>query len=81
MKKKYLRVAGLLQLSALYATITRDPRSEYNWQKSEFSEHQWHCRIWGCSETPPGPLRKFLGSKKYLNWLKIDLDADEIITI
>ena len=35
----------------------------------------------GCSETPVGPLRKYLGSKEHLNWLKIDLNAVEIITI
>ena len=28
-----------------------------------------------------GPVRKFLGSKEHLNWLKIDLNAAEIITI
>ena len=33
------------------------------------------------SETPAGPLRKFLGSKEHLNWLKADLNAAEIITI
>ena len=32
-------------------------------------------------ETPEGPLRKFLGFKEHLNWLKIDLNAAEIITI
>ena len=31
----YLRLAGFLQSSALYATTTHDPRSKYNWQKSE----------------------------------------------
>ena len=35
----------------------------------------------GCSETPEGPLRKYLDSKEHLNWLKIDLNAAEIITI
>ena len=34
-----------------------------------------------CSETTVGPLRKFLGSKEHVNWLKIDLNAAEIITI
>ena len=34
-KKKCLHVACFLQLGALYATITHDPRSEYNWQKSQ----------------------------------------------
>ena len=33
----------------------------------------------GCSETPAGPLRKFLGSKEHLNRLKIDLNASEIL--
>ena len=27
------------------------------------------------------PLRKFLGSKEHLYWLKIDLNAAEIITV
>ena len=35
----------------------------------------------GGSETPAGPLRKILGSKEYLNWLKLDLNAAVIITI
>ena len=30
---------------------------------------------------PSGTLRKFLGFKEHLNWLKIDLNAAEIITI
>ena len=45
------------------------------------SEHQWILRVWGCSETPVGSLRKFLGSKEHLNWLKIDLNAAEVISI
>ena len=81
MKKKCLWVAGFLQSGALYATITHDPRSEYNRQKSECSERQRSWGVWGCSETPEGPLRKFLGSKEYLNWLKIDLNEAKIITI
>ena len=40
-----------------------------------------YATIRGCSETPVGPLRKFLGSKEDLNWLKIDLNAAKIITI
>ena len=64
---------------ALYATITHDPRSEYNWQKKECSKSQQSWGIWGCSETPAGPLRKFSGSKEHLNWLKIDFNAAEII--
>ena len=35
----------------------------------------------GVLRPPVGPLRKFLGSKKHLNWLKIDLNAAKIITI
>ena len=35
----------------------------------------------GAVETPVGPLRKFLGSKEHLNWLKIDLNAAEVISI
>ena len=27
------------------------------------------------------PLRKYLGSKQHLDWLKIDLNAAEIITV
>ena len=78
-EKKCLWVAGFLQLGALYATITHDPRSEYNWQKSECSGHQWSLGICGCSETPVEPLRKFSGSNGHLNWLKIDLNAGKII--
>ena len=37
--------------------------------------------VWKFSETPAGPLREFAGTKKHLNWLKIDLNAAEIITI
>ena len=37
--------------------------------------------MWGLSETPAGPLRNFLGFKEHLNWLKIDLNGAEIITI
>ena len=74
-------VAGFLQSDALYTTITHDPRSEYNRQKSECSERQRSWGLWGCFETPAGPLRKFLGSKEHLNWLEIDLNAAEIITI
>ena len=41
----------------------------------------WEGGVCGCSETPAGPLRKFLGSEEHLNWLKIDLNEAEIITI
>ena len=41
----------------------------------------------GCSEPlsmgfrGQSPLRKLLGSKEYLDWLKIDLNAAKIITV
>ena len=78
-EKKCLWVTGFLQLGALYATITHDPRREYNWQKSECSERQRSLGVWGCSEIPAGPPRKFSGSKEHLNWIKIDLNSGEII--
>ena len=78
---KRLLVACFLQSGALYATITHDPGSEYNWQKSERSQRQRSWGVWGCSETPAGSPRKLLGSKEHLNWLKIDLDTAKIITI
>ena len=68
-------------MSALCGTITHDPKNEYNQQKSKCSERQWSWGFWGCSETAVGLLRKFSGSKEYLNWLKIDLNAAEIIAI
>ena len=58
-----------------------DPRSEYNRQKSKLVSINGAGGVWGLSETPAGPLRKFLGFKEHLNWLKIDLNAGEIITI
>ena len=79
--KKCLCVAGFFQSSALYTTIAHDPRSEYNRQESECSEHQQNWGVWGCSETSEEPLRKFLGAKEHLNWVKIDLNATKIITI
>ena len=41
---------------------------------------------WGCSEPPRGfrglvPLRNFLGSNEHLDWLKINLNMAEIITV
>ena len=53
-KKKCLRVAGFFQSGAIYATITHDPRSEFNQQKSECSEHQ---RSWGDSGGSLRPQR------------------------
>ena len=43
--------------------------------------------VWGHSEPPSrgfkgwSSLRKFLGSKEHLDWLKIDLNAAKIITV
>ena len=54
--KTCLRVAGFLQLGALYANIKHDPKSEYNQWISERSEPQRTWEIWGCSETPVGVL-------------------------
>ena len=45
------------------------------------SKCQQSLRVWECSETPVGLLRKFLDSKEHLNWLKIDVNVAEIITI
>ena len=44
-------------------------------------ESQRNWGVWGCSETPAGPLRKFLGSEEHLNWLQINLNAAKVITI
>ena len=73
-EKKCQHIAGFLQLGALYATITHNPRSEYNWQKSQHSECQQSQGVWECSATP-------VGSKEHLDWLKVDVNAAEIITI
>ena len=56
--KKCLHIAGFIQLGAPYANIRNDPTSEYNWLKSEYSEHQqsWFFMGWGGSETPTGVL-------------------------
>ena len=82
-EKKCLRIAGFPQLGALYAIITHNPRSEYNGRKLSVASINGAGGggVWGCSETPVRPLRKFLGSKDHLNWLKIYLNAAEIITI
>ena len=53
---KCLHIAGFLQTGALYANIRHDLRNEYDWQKSECSQHQWSWGVWGCSETPVGVL-------------------------
>ena len=62
--------------SALYANIRHDPRSEYNRWKSERSKCQWNgdFRWWSF-------LRKFLGPKEHLDWLQIDLNVAEVITV
>ena len=70
-----IHVAALLQSGALYANIRHDPRSEYNWQKSERGKCQWSWEVWGCSETPVGgfggqsTLRKFFSFKGTLSGL------------
>ena len=80
-KKKCLCVAGFPQSGALYAIITHDPRSEYNGRKLNVASANGAGGVWGCSETPAVPLRKFLGSKDHFNWLKIYLNAAKLITI
>ena len=64
-----------------------DPRSKHNQQKSKRSEHQKKWGVWGHSEPHNqgfrgrSSLRKFLGSKEHLDWLKIDLNVAKIITV
>ena len=49
-------LAGFLQSGALYANSRHDPRSEYNWSKSEHNKHQRVWGVWGCSQTTVGVL-------------------------
>ena len=45
--------------------------------------------LWGLGLSEPlsgvfrgsSPMKKFLGSKEHLDWLKIDLDVAKIITV
>ena len=78
-----LSVAGFLQSGALYANIRHDPKSEYNQWISERSELGSMGVFWDPSGGFSGwsTLRKSLGSKEHLDWLKIDLNATEIITV
>ena len=82
----YLWVADFLQSGALYATITHDPTSKYNWWKSEHNEHQRSLWVWGVLRSQQSfrrqsPLGSFLAFKWHLDWLKIDLNVAEIITV
>ena len=84
--KKCLHIAGFLQLGALYANIRHDPRSEYNRHESEHSEHQQSWSSGGILRPQQGfrgqsTLRKFLGSTEHLDWLKIDSNAAQTITL
>ena len=79
MKKKELMGFWFSSIGCPICNYHNDPKSKHNRQKSECSERQWSWGLCGCSGTPAGPLRKFLGSKEHLNWLEIDLDAAEII--
>ena len=51
------------------------------------SERHRSWGLWGCSESPSMdfrgsiPLRKVLGSKEHLDWLKLDLNTGKIITV
>ena len=67
---------------------THDPRSGYNLQRSKRSKRQ---RSWGSGGLEvfwdPGKnfseqstLTNFWGSKEHLDWFKMDLKVDEIIT-
>ena len=58
-----------------------DPRSKHNQQKKELSDRQRSWGVWGDALSPSvGALkRKFLDSREHLDWLKIDLNAAEII--
>ena len=80
-KKKMLMRCWFSSISCSICTITHDPRSEYNGRKVSVASVNRAGGVWGCSETPAGSLRKFLGSKDHLNWLKIDFNAAEIISI
>ena len=61
-----------------------NPRSKHNQWKGE---HQQSRRILRCSKSLSGnfrgqdPLRKVLGSKEHLDWLKLDLNAAQITTV
>ena len=75
--KNCLRVAHFLQSSAQYANIIHDPKSEYNQQKSELRGVGVFLDLsMGFREL--STLRKFLGSKEHLDWLKIDFNVAEI---
>ena len=74
-----------LQLGALYANIRHDPKSKYiigrkvsvvivNKAGGSRGVLNRGFRVWST-------LKRFLGSKKHLDWLKIDLNMAEIITV
>ena len=72
--------------SALYANIRQDPMNEHNQWKSEHSECQRSWGSGGVLRLQPGvrgqsTFRKFSGSKEHLDWLKRNLNVDEIITV
>ena len=71
----FINLAPYMQLSHMIPGVNIIGR------KSACSERQRCWGVWRCSETPVGPLRKFLGSKEHLSWLKIYLNAAKIITI
>ena len=66
-----------------YIKVGHDPRSKHNQQKSKIASANG---AWGSLSPSAGILKiifkqqKILGSKEYLDWLKTDLNAAEIIT-
>ena len=64
-----------------------DARSKHNHRKSKCSKQQPSWGSGGDLSLIVGgfrgwsPLRQFLGPKEHIDWLKIDLNANEIITV
>ena len=49
-----------------------DPRCKHNWRKSK-RQSSWEVSGALC------PLRKFLGFKEHLGWLKLDLNSAKLL--
>ena len=85
---KDVYVNSFAQLDPQFSVYNRhDPRSKYNQWRSKHSKCQPSCKISRCSEPLSGcfkgwhPLIKSLGSKKHLDWLKIDSNAAKKFTV
>ena len=66
-----------------YIKDRNGPRSKHNQQKASVARVN---RAGGSEHLSRGfrrwsPMRKFLGSKEHLDWLKVDLNAVEIRTV